>query len=260
MKSERRKFIKTALIGSAMLVVGRTALANICSLSPEQTTGPFIPDDFPFRAPNEGFPYIVTQDSNLDLTQIVGQSGRASGQAIYLLGQIVDENCQPVASANIYLWQADNQGHYNHSEDPNINTQPVPQELLDANFQYRGVVSTDANGRFMFKTIKPKYYPLDPDQPDFKRTAHLHIGIMKEGYEPLFTQTYFEGDVLEDILEIRRLNKLDILLGEWVGSGRNRRPTGKINPLYLPLIVNYQKQAEFNAPVGNIRLSIRKRN
>lgn len=256
MTNERRNFLKTTLLGGAMLMVGRKALAETCGISPEQTTGPFIPDDFPFRDVIEGHPYIIAKERDADLTVIEGSHRTADGQILYLNGQVVDDNCLPVPNAQVYLWQADDHGHYNHSEDPNIQNEANPSLLLDPNFQYRGIVLTDGDGRFQFKTIKPKYYPLSPDEPDFKRTAHLHIGIMKQGFHELFTQTYFEGDVLSDIDEIRRLNKIDILLGEWTGSGPRRRPTGRINPQFLPLIVNYQDRVGVDAPVGDVRLSI----
>lgn len=253
MNTNRRNFLKTTFVGGAALVLGSAALAdNTCAVSPSQTKGPFVPDDFPFRDPIEGHPYIIAKERDADLTRVQGHNAVAEGQVLYLNGQIVDENCRPVPFAKVYLWQADDHGHYNHSEDPNIQNEPNPGALLDPNFQYRGIVITDGDGRFQFKTIKPKYYPLDPEEPDFKRTAHLHIGIMKDGFHSLFTQAYFEGDVLSDIDEIRRLNKIDILLGEWNGN----RPTGRMNPQFLPLVVNYREQKGSDAPVGDIRLSI----
>ena len=212
MIENRRNFLRgTLLSGTALLAVGR-ALADICAPIPSQAKGPFIPDDFPFRERVEGHPYIMTRERDADLTQSENGQG-AAGQVVYFRGQVVDENCLSVPDATVFLWQADDQGHYNHSEDPNIQSEPDPSVLLDPGFQYRGSVTTDANGGFQFKTIKPKYYPLDPKRPDFKRTAHLHIGIMKRGFHDLFTQAYFEGDALEDIGEIRRLNRIDILLG-----------------------------------------------
>jgi protocatechuate 3,4-dioxygenase, beta subunit len=258
MTTGRRQFLHATILGGAALVVGHKALAELCSISPSQTTGPFVPDDFPFRDPSGGHPYIIAKERDADLTRVEGKTDPAQGQMLYLRGQIVDQDCRPVPFAQVYLWQADEHGHYNNSHDPNINTDSNPARLLDANFQYRGIVVTDGDGRFQFKTIKPKYYPLDPAQPDFKRTAHLHIGVMKNGYRELFTQAYFEGDLLEDIAEIRRLNKIDILLGEWKGNGDSRVPTGRINPIFLPLIANYREERGYDALVGDVRLTIQR--
>lgn len=224
---------------------------ELCIVSPGQTRGPFVPDDFPFPVNVQGHPYVIAADRDADLTRI-GGGPSALGQTVILRGQIVDENCRPIPNTTVYLWQADTQGHYNNTEDPNVNTLPNPLSGLDPNFQYRGVVSTDSQGRFQFKTIKPQYYALDPAQPDFKRTAHLHIAAVAKGYQTLITQSYFEGDLLEDIAEIRRLNQIDILLGEW----KNRQPTGRINPLFLPLIVDYSDIKGADALVGDLRLSM----
>ncbi len=245
-----------------LLTHSKMAKATICvstpGQTPGQTPGPFIPDDFPFKSLDEGHPYIISNDSDADLTSISGQSELALGQKLYLEGQVVDENCVPVPNSQVYLWQADDQGHYNHSEDPNINFLNKPILNLDPGFQYRGIVRTDNQGRFSFKTIKPKYYPLDPQDIHFKRTSHFHLSVMKPGFQNLFTQSYFEGDELEDIIEIRRLNKIDILLGEWIGRGLNRRPTGKVNSVFLPLIVNYEHRSGYDAPVGNLKIYIRR--
>ena len=257
MIDNRRTFLKTMVGATTGLVLAQAAgraEAETCAASPEQTTGPFIPDDFPFREANEGHPYIIAKETDADFTRIAGRAGAAKGQAIVYQGQVVDENCQPVPQATVYVWQADDAGHYNHSEDPNINTSRNPSGLLDQNFQYRGIVATDSKGRFEVKTVKPKYYPLDPRQPDFMRTAHMHIAVIKQGFKNLFTQTYFEGEALEDIETIRRLNKIDIILGEW----RGRRPTGRINPTFLPLVVEFRKQPGSDAPVGQVRLSIQR--
>ncbi len=252
--NQRRDFIKTAMGAVALAAVGRAALASEnCSVSPAQTTGPFVPDDFPFRVDPEGRPYIISADSDSDLTR-VANGPRAEGQKILLRGQIVDQNCQPVANASVYLWQADVNGHYNHEEDPNINQDPNPARFLDPNFQYRGVVTTNEEGRYEFTTVVPKYYPLDPNQPGFKRTAHMHIGVVANGFKPLFTQAYFEGHQLDEIDEIRRLNKIDILLGQWSGQ----RPIGQIDPRFLPLIVEYKAVNWRSELVGDLRLSIQR--
>jgi protocatechuate 3,4-dioxygenase beta subunit len=251
--NHRRNFLKIA--GTAVAALGwariAEARAEICSVSPAQTRGPFVPDDFPFPVDPQGHPYVQTMDSDADLIQIGGEAPIANGQIVVLRGQIVDENCRAIPNATVYLWQADANGHYNNTLDPNINGEASPISKLDSAFQYRGVVTTDKNGRYQFKTIKPKYYPLDPSEPDFKRTAHLHLAVVAKGYQTLITQSYFEGDDLEDIAEIRRLNKIDIILGVW----QNQMPVGKIDPKFLPLVVEYKKLAG-QALTGDLRLSL----
>jgi len=242
----KRSFLKTSVLAIATATgAALTAKSQVCSITPRQTSGPFIPDDFPFRAANEGAPYFKTSDSDADLTRLSdgSSSNLPKGQIIILQGVIKNLQCQPVPSANVYLWQADNEGHYNHTEDPNVTN---PNLQLDPNFQYRGHVVTDADGKFSFKTIKPKYYPLDPSDTSQLRTAHLHLAVTHPKYRTLITQSYFEGDVLEDIEIIRRLNKKDIILS----------PNGVIRPELKSLIVNFKRTAEIKDPVGYLELTI----
>lgn len=245
--STRRQFFKKSLgVTATALASGPIAKAAMCQLTAAQTPGPFIPDDFPFREPNEGRPYLSTSDSDTDLTQVGKVTGQLpKGQIIYVRGQVVDQHCRPVANANVYLWQADDKGHYNHHEDPNVSS----VDDLDPNFQYRGVAVTNSEGRFRFKTIKPKYYPLDPSG-DMMRTAHLHVSVLHPNCQPLTTQTYFEGDVLEDIQTIRALNSNDIILS----------PRGSIRPELEDLIIHFANDPAFtDGPVGDVTLSVMRR-
>jgi protocatechuate 3,4-dioxygenase, beta subunit len=251
MKKERRNFLIQGLGAAAALVSGAKAVQAACGTTAAQTAGPFIPNDFPFREPREGAPYIAVRDANADLTWVQGRvdpSGRpliASGQILYLRGRVQDPDCRPVAGANVYLWQADDNGHYNHREDPNVRSAAE----LDPNFQYRGFVQTDAWGRFMFKTIKPKYYPLDPVSGQL-RTAHFHVSVLHPQHQQLTTQTYFEGDLLQDIARIRQLNSNDIILS----------PRGTILPELRELIVEYRRLNGFNdGLVGDLALTVQRR-
>ena len=51
-------------------------------------------------------------------------------------------------------------------------------------------VTTDAEGRYQFKTIKPPPYPVTPTRT---RPAHIHFDV-RGRHDELITQMYFEGD------------------------------------------------------------------
>lgn len=244
-KSKRLFLKKSAIALAAATGVVVTAKSQVCTTTVKQTSGPFIPDDFPFRAVNEGAPYFRTSDSDADLTRLSdgSDSSLPKGQIIVLQGKVKNSLCEPVSNANVYLWQADDEGHYNHTEDTNVSN---PLVQLDPHFQYRGHVITDSEGKFSFRTIKPKYYPLDPSEPNLMRTAHLHLAVTHPKYKTLITQSYFEGDVLEDIEMIRRLNKKDIILA----------PNGVIRPELKSLIVNFKEISNIKEPVGYVELTI----
>ena len=243
--TSRRKFFKQGLSAVAVIAAAKVAESAVCKLSERQTSGPFIPNDFPFKDPNgEGAPIIEIAESDADLT-VIEQNGQlltAQGQVIHVLGKVVDQNCSPVAGATVYLWQADDHGHYNHAEDTNVHS----SSDLDQGFQYRASMTTNSDGSFRFKTVKPKYYPLD-ETGSMMRTSHLHFAVLHPRCQQLITQTYFEGNVLEDIERIRELNKTDIILA----------PQGKILDKLRPLIIEFKANSAVAAePVGEVTLTV----
>ena len=58
-------------------------------------------------------------------------------------------------------------------------------------FKYRGTTFSDNNGNYSFKTILPVAYDAGGG---LLRPAHFHMMITAEGYQPLVTQLYFNGD------------------------------------------------------------------
>ena len=63
---------------------------------------------------------------------------------------------------------------------------------------------TDADGRFFFRTILPCSYPIPTDGPVGEmimqtkrhpmRPAHVHFLVNAQGYEPLITHVFIDGD------------------------------------------------------------------
>jgi protocatechuate 3,4-dioxygenase beta subunit len=176
----RRKFFKMSLATAAGVAAGSSVLAQTvgaaCGLTPPQTPGPFYPER-------------DQADKDNDLTVVRGGVAPATGQRIYLLGQVLDEACDPVLNAQVEIWQACASGKYNHSLDDN----PAP---LDKNFQYWGKAVTDAQGQYSFKTILPGAYPADVN---WTRPPHIHFKVQRLGYHELVTQMYFGGQSLNDV-------------------------------------------------------------
>ena len=177
MKSNRRSFLKLSATTASLLLGAPKALAaaQSCGLTPAQTPGPFYPGETKF-----------SKDS--DLTQMEGRQARPLGQIIYIRGVVSDQRCQPVAGANVEIWQACASGRYNNDKDPNTAT-------LDPNFKYWGETYTDGDGVYMFKTIIPGAYPADTD---WIRPPHIHFKIAKLGHKELVTQMYFAGNAYND--------------------------------------------------------------
>ncbi len=153
-----------AQAGTATVLLPRTS---------DQILGPFYPLGEPFKGG--------------DLTQIVGRKGQAQGQLIYLAGRVLDRQGNPVRSGKVQIWQANCHGKYNHPNDDN----PAP---IDPCFEGFAVVTTDEEGRYSFKTVKPAAYPASPGR---MRPSHIHFEVFGKR-ERLITQMYFRGDAHHD--------------------------------------------------------------
>lgn len=116
----------------------------------------------------------------------------AVGEPCQVHGRVLSLDGQPLAGAAVEVWQADAEGKYD-----------VQYEGLDR-AQARGVLTSDADGRFEFRTIVAEPYPIPTDGPvgDLLeatrrhpwRPAHLHFMISATGHERLVTHVFRDGD------------------------------------------------------------------
>ncbi len=140
--------------------------ADLLQRTPDQILGPF-------------YPVSKTAATDGDLTG----GGRAEGTILYLSGRVLTTSGAPVAGASVEIWQANAHGRYDHPHDTN----PAP---LDPNFSGFAVTTTDAEGRYAFRTVRPRAYPAAPGR---WRPAHIHFSVTAPT-ERLVTQMYFEGE------------------------------------------------------------------
>ena len=168
----RREILKmSAVLSSSALAFSTAAAAEGAKLrrTPGQILGPFYP--------------LKEFAQTADLTSVPGRPGRAVGQLLNVMGRVLNLSGEPVRNATVEVWQANSYGRYSHPSDTN----PAP---LDPNFDGSAVLSTDSEGRYRFKTIKPAAYPAGPD---LIRPAHIHFQVSGR-QDRLVTQLYFEGD------------------------------------------------------------------
>ncbi|MBT9456346.1 MAG: protocatechuate 3,4-dioxygenase subunit beta [Burkholderiaceae bacterium] len=115
--------------------------------------------------------------------------GLPIGERIIVHGIVRDELGRPVPNALVEIWQANAGGRYRHRNDKYL----AP---IDPNFGGCGRRLTDANGYYVFRTIKPGPYPWRNRINDW-RPSHIHFSLMGDGWaQRLITQMYFEGDPL----------------------------------------------------------------
>lgn len=115
------------------------------------------------------------------------------GPALFVKGRVVDQTGAPVAGAEVDVWHASPAGFY-ENQDPD-----------QADMNLRGKLTTDADGRFWFSTVKMVGYPIPTDGVVGRllaaqhrhpyRPAHLHALIFKEGFKVQTSQVYADDDV-----------------------------------------------------------------
>ena len=173
--------------------------------TPEQILGPYYP--------LKGF------DQNADLTRVPGRPGRAEGQVLDVMGRVFNLKGGPVRNAKVEIWQANAHGRYTHPSDTN----PAP---LDPNFEGSVVLTTDQEGRYRFKTIKPAGYPAGPNR---MRPAHIHFQISGR-QDRLVTQMYFEGDPYNDTdrFLLTALEQKEMLIAKLLPATSEMEPEAKL--------------------------------
>jgi catechol 1,2-dioxygenase len=114
------------------------------------------------------------------------------GPALLVNGLVQDQNGMPVVDAVVDVWQSSPKGLYEN------------QDASQADMNLRGRFSTDANGRFSFRSIKPSGYPIPINGPTGAllsaqgrhhfRPAHVHFLIHKPGFKTIASQVYDRAD------------------------------------------------------------------
>ena len=193
--------LAAASVASASFANAQTAERR----TPEQILGPYYP--------LKGF------DQNADLTRVPGRPGRAEGQVLDVMGRVFNLKGGPVRNAKVEIWQANAHGRYTHPSDTN----PAP---LDPNFEGSVVLTTDQEGRYRFKTIKPAGYPAGPDR---MRPAHIHFQISGR-QDRLVTQMYFEGDPYNDTdrFLLTALEQKEMLIAKLLPATSEMEPEAKL--------------------------------
>ncbi|MET2831406.1 intradiol ring-cleavage dioxygenase [Mesorhizobium shangrilense] len=111
------------------------------------------------------------------------------GEPLVVRGRVLDTEGRPVAGALIDVWQTNNDGFYD-----------VQQKGLQPDWNLRGVFTTNENGEYWYRAVKPRYYPIPDDGPVGKmlaalgrhpnRAAHIHFVVSAPGYDPVITHIF----------------------------------------------------------------------
>jgi protocatechuate 3,4-dioxygenase beta subunit len=114
------------------------------------------------------------------------------GPELFATCEVVDVAGKPLAGVEVDVWQSSPVGLYEN------------QDESQADMNLRGKFTTDAAGRFAFRSVKPAGYPVPTDGPVGEllraqnrhpyRPAHIHFLGFKPGYKTLVTQVFVDDD------------------------------------------------------------------
>jgi len=104
---------------------------------------------------------------------------------------VTDAAGKPVANATVSIWQTGADGLYDI-------------QASATSIDYRGIFSTDADGLYVLRTVKPLGYSIPMDGPvgtmvkaqarHGMRPAHIHFLVGASGYRELVTALYLRDD------------------------------------------------------------------
>lgn len=113
----------------------------------------------------------------------------SKGEPLLVAGRVLNTDGQPLPNASIEVWQTNDDGFYD-----------VQQKGIQPDFNLRGVFATDQEGKYWFRSVKPRHYPIPADGPVGKllgslgrhpnRAAHLHFIVTATGYDPIITHIF----------------------------------------------------------------------
>lgn len=172
----RQEFVLLSDILGLSVLVDQLDHENAGSATDSTLLGPFFVEGRP------------TADNGDDI------SDGLDGTPMFVTGRVLDTEGKPVAGARVDTWHSDGEGFYDVQQ---------PEKLHDQ-LAMRALLTTDDDGRFWYRSITPVYYPVPTDGPcgEILRAAdrspmrpqHVHFWFHAEGYEPLITMLFRDGD------------------------------------------------------------------
>jgi catechol 1,2-dioxygenase len=113
------------------------------------------------------------------------------GDRVVIRGRITDIDGQPIEGAVLDCWQNATAGFY-----------AVQQPDVQSAENLRGIYTTDADGSYAIRTVRPVPYPIPSDGPvgdmlrankrNWMRPGHTHMWVRTPGYKDLITHVFDE--------------------------------------------------------------------
>jgi protocatechuate 3,4-dioxygenase beta subunit len=134
-------------------------------------------------------PFHMVESPPRDLGDDIALDGK--GTPCLVSGQVTGSDGEPLAGASVDVWQTNEDGFYD-----------VQQPGIQPEGNLRGMFTADQHGRFWFRSVVPRYYPIPDDGPVGQllaatgrhpnRPAHLHFIVAAPGYRPVTTHVFVD--------------------------------------------------------------------
>jgi protocatechuate 3,4-dioxygenase beta subunit len=159
-------------------------------------------------------PFHVVESPPRALGDTIALDGK--GTPCLVSGRVTGPDGEPIAGARLDVWQANDDGFYD-----------VQQPGVQPHLNLRGLFTTDERGRYWFRSVVPRYYPIPHDGPVGQllaasarhpyRPAHLHYIASAPGYQPVTTHVfvadspYLDSDAVFGVKEslVREVPEVD---------------------------------------------------
>ena len=145
------------------------------------------------------------------------------GDCTFYSGRVLDVEGRPIAGALLDIWSGDGEGNYDMQ---------IPGET---EMRARGKIHADAEGRYLFRSIRPNYYPVPTDGPVGRmlramgrhpyRPGHIHMIVSAPGYEPVTTHLFVADSPYLDSDAV--FGTKDSLVVKFERCTPGRAPTGE---------------------------------
>ena len=143
----------------------------------------------------EGPLYVAGAPLRDGVTKIDIDADENAGPLV-IRGTVTGPDRKPVAGAVVECWHANSKGFYSHFDPTGTQSE----------FNLRGAVKTDADGKYEFRTLMPVGYGCPPQGATQQlldamarhgnRPAHVHFFVTSDNTRKLTTQINIEGDPL----------------------------------------------------------------
>jgi protocatechuate 3,4-dioxygenase beta subunit len=131
------------------------------------------------------------------------------GEVVFVSGSVTSTQGRPLAGAVIDIWQNDKNGKYSSMTYESAGPMPHIVDLSAPEYNLRGKITTDGQGRYAYRTILPGpeiLTPLDGAlgklltllDRSISRPLHIHSTIRADGFRELTHQILFDFDPLTE--------------------------------------------------------------